>query len=107
MITWKRTLRTASSERFVALRDGREAASVDLHYLDNGTVVGTVVLVREAGWSEEQVPDLLASLDEDFLPDVDLARGTLLYSVIIGDVVGSYEAMEMDGAAGAEEDEPA
>ncbi len=72
----------------------RRSRPVDLHYIDNGTVSGTVILLREAGWSEEQVPDLLASLDEDFLPNVDLERGTLTYTVVIGDVVASYEATE-------------
>jgi len=92
MITWKRTLRTPASERFLALKDGTEAAAVDLHYLANGTVSGTVILLRSAGWKEEDVPGLLASLDEDFLPDVDLASGTLTYTVVQGDVLGNYQA---------------
>ncbi|MGQ0627158.1 MAG: hypothetical protein ACT4PL_03550 [Phycisphaerales bacterium] len=96
MLTWKRTLRTASSERFVAIRDGREVAGVDLHYLASGTVAATVVLLRDkesadGGWREAQVPDLLASLDEDYLPDVDLASGDLTYTVILGDVVGGVD----------------
>ncbi len=51
-ITWKRTLRTTSSERFLAQREGRDAAAVDLHYLANGTVAGTVILLKDAGWKE-------------------------------------------------------
>jgi len=92
MMQWKRTLRTASSERFLLLRHGKEAAAVDLHYLDSGTVSGTVILLKSAGWSEEEIPKLLKSLDEDFLPDVDLERGTLAYTVIMGEVVGVFEA---------------
>ena len=42
-LTWKRTLRTASSERFLAQRDGKDVAAVDLHYLASGTVAGTVI----------------------------------------------------------------
>jgi hypothetical protein len=95
MMQWKRTLRTASSERFLLLRDGKEAAAVDLHYLDTGTVSGTVILLKSAGWSEEEIPTLLKSLDEDFLPDVDLERGTLAYTVIVGEIVGVFEA-ELD-----------
>ena len=30
MISWKRTLRTASSERFLAQREGKDVAAVDL-----------------------------------------------------------------------------
>lgn len=93
---WKRTLRTASSERFLALRDGQDVAAVDLHHLGNGTVAGTVVLLESVGWKEADVPALLQSLDEDFLPDVDLAHGTLNYTVVIGRVLGNYEA-EKDG----------
>jgi hypothetical protein len=96
MITWKRTLRTLSSERFVAYKDGKEAALVDLHFLGlghNTPVSGTVVLLENSGWSEEDVPDLLSSLDEEFLPEVDSAEGTLTYTVIMGRLVASYEAM--------------
>jgi hypothetical protein len=91
MLRWKRTLRTYSSERFVALRDRREVATADLHYLLDGTVSGTIVLDRAAGWAEVQIPDLLAALDEDLLPSVDQAAGNLHYTVIIGDKVGSFD----------------
>ncbi|MFO0834511.1 MAG: hypothetical protein U0638_06045 [Phycisphaerales bacterium] len=105
MITWKRTLRTLSSERFIAYKDGREAALVDLHFLGLGPrtpVSGTVVLLESSGWREEDVPDLLSSLDEEFLPEVDAAEGTLTYTVVMGRLIASYEAMA-DG--GGEDDE--
>lgn len=92
MITWKRTLRTPSSERFLASRDGAEVAAVDLHYLGNGTVSGTVILLKSADWKDEDIQPLLSSLDEDLLPDVDLAHGTLTYTVVMGELVGNYEA---------------
>jgi hypothetical protein len=91
-ITWKRTLRTTSSERFLAQREGLDAAAIDLHYLANGTVAGTVILLKDAGWNESDVPSLLGSLDEYFLPDVDLDHGNLNYTVVIGEVLGNYEA---------------
>ncbi len=100
MITWKRTLRTPSSERFLAYRDGKEAAAVDLHYLPGGTVSGTVILLKDApgpAWSEASVPELLRSLDEDFLPEVDLEHGTLTYTVVLGEVLGNYEASKERG----------
>ena len=58
---------------------------------------GTVVLLESAGWKEADVPALLQSLDEDFLPDVDLAHGNLTYTVVVGTVLGNYEAQK-DGA---------
>lgn len=92
MITWKRTLRTPSSERFLALRDGTDVAAVDLHYLANGTATGTVVLLQTANWKDEEISPLLAALDENLLPDVDLSHGTLTYTVVVGNVVGHFEA---------------
>ena len=91
---WKRTLRTASSERFLAQREGKDVAAVDLHYLANGTIAGTVILLKDAGWNESDVPALLSSLDEDFLPDVDLDHGNLNYTVVIGEVLGNFEAQK-------------
>ena len=38
------------------------------------------------------MPALLGSLDEDFLPDVDLDHGNLNYTVVLGEVLGNYEA---------------
>ncbi len=91
-LTWKRTLRTASSERFLALRNGADAAAVDLHYLANGTVAGTVILLKGSGLNESNIQQLLSSLDDEFLPDVDLDHGNLSYTVVIGEVLGNWEA---------------
>ena len=91
-ITWKRTLRTPSSERFLAQREGKDVAAVDIHYLSNGHAAGTAILLREAGWKEEDVSGMLSSLDDQFLPDVDLTLGTLTYTVVIGEVMGNFEA---------------
>lgn len=93
-LTWKRTLRTASSERFLALRNGADAAAVDLHYLANGTVAGTVILLKGSGLNESNIQQLLSSLDDEFLPDVDLDHGNLSYTVVIGEVLGNWEAEE-------------
>jgi hypothetical protein len=91
-ITWKRTLRSASSERFLAFVSDREAAAVDLHYLPSGHVSGTVIILEGAGLGENDIPALLRALDEDMLPDVDLDAGTLTYTVVIGRLAGTYEA---------------
>lgn len=100
-VSWRRTLRTPSSERFLALEtdpggNAVEVAAVDLHYLTSGTVAGTVTLLETAGWTEDQVPELLKSLDEEFLPDVDLESGSLTYTVVIGRILGNFEASATD-----------
>lgn len=92
MILWKRTLRTPTSERFLAVRDGREIAAIDLHHLPNGTVAGTVTVLRGQGLAESEIPAMLSAFDEDFLPDVDLRSGTLVYTVVLGDLLGVFEA---------------
>lgn len=99
MLVWKRTLRTMTSERFLCLRDGREIAAVDMHYLEGGQAAGTVVLLEDAGLSEADVPQLLHSLDDDMLPGVDMDTGNLMFTVVRGVVLGNYE--------GAHDDKPA
>ena len=91
-LSWKRTLRTPSSERFLAQRGGNDVAAVDLHYLANGTVAGTVIILKDTGLDESHIQELLSSLDEEFLPDVDLAEGNLTYTVVLGEVLGNWEA---------------
>jgi hypothetical protein len=91
-LIWKRTLRTPSSERFIGVRDGLDAAAADLHYLADGTVAGTVILLASAGWQESEIPGLLLHLDEDLLPGVDLGSGNLQFTVVRGELVGNWEA---------------
>ncbi len=98
MLIWKRTLRTSSSERFLAQKDGKDVAAVDLHYLPNGTAARTVILLADTGWNEAEVPALLKTLDEDLLPDVDLERGSLMFTVVRGEVLGDFEASHHDPA---------
>jgi hypothetical protein len=100
---WKRTLRTESSERFLALQEAMEVAAVDLHYLKDGRVAGTVILLRGYAWDEERVRELLRSLDEDYLPEVDLTSSGLIYTVVIGEVWGNYEAEQESTASRGEE----
>jgi len=99
-LTWKRTLRTPSSERFLAQIDGCDAAAVDLHYLANGTVSGTVILLKDAGISDSDIEPLLSSLDDEFLPDDDIGQGNLTYTVVRGEVLGNWEAHSQDVVSG-------
>lgn len=92
-VNWMRTLRTSSSERLLARVEGRDVAAVDLHHMEGGVVAGTVVVLRGAGLSEADVPALLSDLDENWFPGVDLATGNLTFTVVMGDVLGNYEAV--------------
>lgn len=91
MVEWKRVLRSSSSERFLAMRNGHDAAAVDLHYLADGTVAGTVILLVDGGLTEHNAPALLESLDHDFLPGVDQGSGSLMFTVVMGRLVGNFE----------------
>ena len=91
-LIWKRTLRTLSSERFLGERNGADAVAVDLHYLADGTVAGTVILLAPSVWEESAVSALLAQLDEDLLPGVDLGSGNLQFTVVRGELLGNWEA---------------
>ena len=67
-------------------------AAVDLHYLTNGAVAGTVVLLHDSALKDADIEPLLSALDDEFLPDVDLAHGNLTYTVVLGEVLGNWEA---------------
>lgn len=90
-LRWTRTLRTPHSERLLASREGRDLAAVDLHYLSDGTVAGTVIVLRGAGLEASDVPALLSELDREWLPGVDLGGGNLNFTVVVGEVLGNYE----------------
>ena len=91
-IRWKRTLRTASSERLLGTVDGRDAVAVDLHFLADGSVAGTVTLPDGCGFDEGSVPELLNRIDDDFLPGVDLDQGGVTFTVVFARGAESFES---------------
>ncbi|MFM1804229.1 MAG: hypothetical protein RL136_1108 [Planctomycetota bacterium] len=100
-IHFKRTLRTASSERLLGLLDGRDAVAVDLHFLPDGRATGTVTVLEACGlgaggFEAGEIPALLARIDEDFLPGIDLEDGGVTFTVVIARSAESFES-----AAGA------
>ncbi len=95
-IHWKRTLRTNTSERFLGVDNGIEIAAADIHYLSNGQVAGTMILLDHAApggeWNDAAVMEVLRSLDDGYLPDVDVDAGNLNYTVVVAKVLGNYES---------------
>lgn len=90
-VAFSRALRTASSERFVLhLPDGKEVGAVDLHYLENGTVSGTVVLLDEKLADEKTIVNILQAIDDILLPGVSLEEDNLSFTVVSGKVVGTF-----------------
>ena len=91
-VTFTRVLRTPSSERHLLRRAGADFAALDLHYLTDGTVQSTLVLFEGSGVEEPDVPDLLTVIDEILLPEVQLDQQNLFFTVVIGRVLGSFQA---------------
>ena len=85
-----RTFRTMTSERFlVQKKEGQGSAAIDLHYLADGHVAGTVFLFEHAGIEDAEVPGFLRQIDEALLPWVHLENRTLTFTVVRGHVVGN------------------
>jgi hypothetical protein len=91
-LRWKRTLRTPSSERLLAVVDDRDAIAVDLHFLPDGSVAGTVTVVDGGGIGREEIPALLQRIDDDFLPGVDLDEGGVVFTVVWARAAESFES---------------
>jgi hypothetical protein len=91
-LRWTRTLRTSSSERLLGALDGSDAVAVDLHYLADGTVAGTVTVLDGGGIVERDLPALLAQIDDDFLPGVDLDDGGVTFTVVFARAAQSFES---------------
>ena len=86
-----RTFRTMTSERFlVQKKEGQDSAAIDLHYLADGHVAGTVFLFEHAGIEDAEVPEFLRHIDEALLPWVSLKDRTLTFTVVRGHVVGDF-----------------
>jgi hypothetical protein len=91
-LRWKRTLRTATSERLLALNGDRDAVAVDLHFLPDGCATGTVTVLDGSGVGEADLPELLARIDDDFLPGVDLEDGGVTFTVVFARGAQSFES---------------
>ena len=92
MLIWKRTLRTASSERFLAQREGKDVVAVDLSA--NFPAVGQSIRAPlplscpvecEALFHWGQIFRISAF-------PLFLDHGNLNYTVVIGEVLGNFEA---------------
>ena len=51
-----------------------------------------VIILKDSGLDESNIQPLLSALDDEFLPDVNLEHGNLTYTVVLGEVLGNWEA---------------
>ena len=91
-LSFARLLRTATSERHVLRRDKADFAALDLHFLQDGTVQATLIVYEGSGWEEGDIPSLLTHIDEVLLPEVALDERNLTFTVVMGRVLGAYQA---------------
>ena len=87
-----RTIRTPHSERFILRRAGHDVGALDIHYLADRHVHGTLIVLEGGGIREEEIPAVLTYLDETLLPDVSLDDRRLAFTVVVGRVHGAFEA---------------
>jgi hypothetical protein len=90
-IDFVRTLRTASSERFILRREEQPIGALELHYLPNGKADGTLILFEEMKIPETDIPDILKQIDDQLLPDLAAKEQNIFFTVVIGKVHGSFE----------------
>lgn len=94
-----RILRTPSSERYlVQLPAGTDAGALELHFLADGHVAGTLILFEETRLSEQAVAELLKEIDDVLLPDVSLEDKNLSFTVVVGSVMGTFVPEHQEGA---------
>ncbi len=85
-----RTLRTPSSERFLLqTAAGKDFAALELHYLVDHRVAGTLI-VWDNAITDQDAPNLLEAIDEMLLPEVSRHEGNLSFTVVRGQVIGNF-----------------
>jgi hypothetical protein len=65
---------------------------VDLHYLASGRVAGRAIILKDSGFDESNIEPRFSALGDEFLPDVNLPNCNLSDTVILGEVLGNWEA---------------
>lgn len=89
-LSFVRTVRTASSERFLLTVNGAEGAvALDLHYLPNGGVAATLSILDHA-IGDDQISAVIEQIDEALLPEVSRSEGNLHFTVVRGHAVGDF-----------------
>jgi|SRR5579872_2176244 len=91
LLHFLRTLRTASSERLLVQTErDKDVAALELHYLADGRVVGTLIVLDTNAVPEPKVADLLKQIDEQLLPDASIEDGKVMFTVVFGHIVGTF-----------------
>ncbi len=79
-----------TSERFILQASGKDIGNLDLHYLANGSVAATMVLLSDSGITDDSVPALLDFIDTTLLPEQRLDAYNLSFTVFRSEVIGTF-----------------
>jgi hypothetical protein len=71
-------------------RDDSDIAALEVHYLDDGRVQATLIAF-EGLVDESEISDVLVQVDEVLLPDVSIDDKKLIFTVVVGRVLGAFE----------------
>lgn len=94
MFTYERESRTPSSESYVVENELGSRARADLHFTPS-IVYGTVCV--PADWSETDIQDVIADLDDRVVRSADPFRQDFIVTVWSGTEVGVYSDEESVG----------
>jgi hypothetical protein len=87
MFHYERESRTPQSESFLIENEDASMARADLHYTPT-IVYGTLCV--PASWSESDIQDVIADIDDRIVRTADPFRDDFIVTVWVGDEVGVY-----------------
>lgn len=101
-IHYDRICRTESSEAYLISQGDEPVARVELHYT-HSVVYG--LLIVEKDFSEDEVADLIAQIDDDLVDSADVPRDDFVVTVYRGQELGVYSDPDLAEEFDADEDE--
>ncbi|MCL5958377.1 MAG: hypothetical protein M1358_03510 [Chloroflexi bacterium] len=99
---FERQCRTAYSEAYLISLDGERIGRIDLHFTPS-IVYGALSVEDQV--SDDDILDLVETIDEDLVITADVPRDDFVVTVVRGQVVGEYsdEAFEEEEEEETEE----
>ena len=102
MFHYERETRTSHSESYLIENESGSSARADLHYTPLITY-GTLCVPIE--WSEDDIQDVIADLDDRVVRSADLFREDFVITVWAGSEVGMFSDEESLGDLAESQDE--
>jgi hypothetical protein len=101
--TFERETRTPHSESYSIEIDDGTAARVDLHYADIGVVHATLCVGE--GMTEDEVQELISTIDERLVMSANPLRDDFVVSVWVGRPGGQYSDLDDEDDEDDDEEE--